>query len=71
MTKYAYDADNRLQEVSLCRAEGEEPGSVIRYSHDPAGNLIRIQAGIRPCQTPVQKKRPERTVPPPLMNTTP
>ncbi len=45
VTKFAYDADNRLQEVSLCRAEGEEPGSVIRYSHDPAGNLIRIQAG--------------------------
>ena len=43
VTKFAYDADNRLCEVSLSMAEGEAPVSVIRYTHDPAGNLIRVQ----------------------------
>lgn len=41
VTKFTYDADNRLSGVSLCMAEGEETVSVIRYTHDPAGNLTR------------------------------
>ena len=43
VTRFSYDKDNRLCEVSLCMAEGEEPVSVIRYSHDPVGNLTGTQ----------------------------
>ncbi|MCM1267225.1 MAG: DUF6531 domain-containing protein [Bacteroidales bacterium] len=45
VTKFAYDRDNRLCEVSLCMAEGEDPVSVVRYSHDPVGNLTGIRTG--------------------------
>ncbi len=40
VTRYHYDRDNRLTEVEICAGEGREPERIVRYSHDPNGNLL-------------------------------
>ena len=40
VARYHYDRDNRLAEIEICAGEGREPERIVRYSHDPNGNLL-------------------------------
>lgn len=42
---YEYDRENRLTKVRRMAEGGEEAGIVIDYTYDPAGNLLKAEAG--------------------------
>ncbi len=45
MVSYEYDRENRLTKEKHTAEGGQEAGIIVDYAYDPAGNLLKVEAG--------------------------